>query len=328
MQQHYRILYESASLPPTLHAEEHTAQIASDEARQRQERFKRGDIHLLSSSTTFEVGVDLGDLEAVFVRNVPPEPFNYTQRVGRAGRREIPGLAVTYCRRNPHDLYHYENPVERIIDSDVQAPRLQLRNQKIIVRHMAATALSAFFREVGNATRFGNVQEFVGDWQEPDAVSELRRFCGGDDALQSALRRIVPERMRAATGLVSGGWIDLVAGPESRLAEVELEVCADYRAMQDAKDALMREQPKGWTTKLGHIERRLRTIAEEQTLNFLSRKAAIPKYGFPVDVVELDTRSGQAHESVGVALQRDLSQAIAEYAPGGKVIADKRSGSP
>ena len=321
---HYRILYESASLPATLHAEEHTAQIASDEARQRQERFKSGDIHLLSSSTTFEVGVDLGDLEAVFVRNVPPEPFNYTQRVGRAGRRETPGLAVTYCRRNPHDLYHYENPVERIIDSPLQPPRLRVTNTKIVARHMAATALSAFFREVGNATRFVNVQEFAGDWQEPDAVSELRRFCRDNDAVPAALCGIVPEGMHEATGLIGGGWIDLVAGPESRLAEVELEVCADYRAMQEAKDALIREQPKGWTTKVGHIERRIRTIAEEQTLSFLSRKAAIPKYGFPVDVVELDTRSGQSRQSTGVALQRDLSQAIAEYAPGGKVIADKR----
>ena len=321
---HYRILYESASLPATLHAEEHTAQIASDEARQRQERFKSGDIHLLSSSTTFEVGVDLGDLEAVFVRNVPPEPFNYTQRVGRAGRRETPGLAVTYCRRNPHDLYHYENPEERIIDSVVQAPRLQLTNKKIVVRHMAATALSAFFRELGNATRFFNVQGFVGDWLAPDAVSELRRFCRGDDTVQAALCGIVPEGMHEATGLISGGWVDLVAGPESRLAEVELEVCADYRAMQEAKDALILDQPKGWTTKVGHIERRLKTIAAEQTLSFLSRKAAIPKYGFPVDVVELDTRSGQSRQSTGVALQRDLSQAIAEYAPGGKVIADKR----
>ena len=71
-------------------AEEHTAQIDSDEARQRQDKFKNGDIHLLSSSTTFEVGVDLGDLEAVFLRNVPPEPFNYTQRVGRAGDAILP----------------------------------------------------------------------------------------------------------------------------------------------------------------------------------------------------------------------------------------------
>ena len=321
---HYRILYESTSLPPILHAEEHTAQIASDEARRRQERFKRGDIHLLSSSTTFEVGVDLGDLEAVLVRNVPPEPFNYTQRVGRAGRRETPGLAVTYCRRNPHDLYHYENPVKRILDRVVQAPRLQVTNTKIVIRHMAAAALSAFFRETGNAARFTSVREFIGDWHEPDAVFELRNFCRGNTAVQSALSDIVPESMHEDTGLTSDGWIELIAGQESRLAEVELEVCADHRAMQEAKEILIRDQPKGWTTKVGHIERRLKTIAEEQTLSFLSRKAAIPKYGFPVDVVELDTRSGQARESTGVALQRDLSQAIAEYAPGGKVIANKR----
>lgn len=321
---HYRILYESATLPPTLHAEEHTAQIESDEARQRQEQFKNGAIHLLSSSTTFEVGVDLGDLEAVFVRNVPPEPFNYTQRVGRAGRRTTPGLAVTYCRRNPHDLYHYENPCERIIDRAVQAPRLRVTNTKIIVRHMAATALSVFFKDPANMARFTSVQKFVGDWQEPNAVSELRQFCRDKNAVRSALLDIVPQRMYEATGLIGHGWINHVAGPDSRLAEVEAEVCSDYRIMQDTMAELIEARLQGWTTKAGHIERRMKTIADEQTLKFLSRKAAIPKYGFPVDVVELDTWTGRSHASAGVALQRDLSQAIAEYAPGGKVIADKR----
>ena len=107
---HYRILYENKNLPPTLTAEEHTAQIENQAARERQDAFKKGSIHLLSSSTTFEVGVDLGDLDVVFLRNVPPEAFNYIQRAGRAGRRENSGLVVTYCRRNPHDLYHYEDP--------------------------------------------------------------------------------------------------------------------------------------------------------------------------------------------------------------------------
>ena len=45
---HYRILYESTDLPPVLHAEEHTAQIESNEAHHRQDRFKNGETHLLS----------------------------------------------------------------------------------------------------------------------------------------------------------------------------------------------------------------------------------------------------------------------------------------
>ena len=64
-------------------ARAHTAKVESEEARRRQDDFKSGKIHLLSSP--FEVGVDLGDLEVAFLRNVPPEPFNYTQRAGVSG---------------------------------------------------------------------------------------------------------------------------------------------------------------------------------------------------------------------------------------------------
>ena len=322
VENHYRILYENSDLPPVLHAEEHTAQIESNEARKRQDRFKNGYTHLLSSSTTFEVGVDLGDLEAVFLRNVPPEPFNYTQRVGRAGRRETPGLALTYCRRNPHDLYHFEDPKNRVIEGKVRPPRLRMTNTKIIMRHMVATALSAFFKAAKNGIRFKNVAAFVEDWSSPRAVSDLRQFCENNAVLRDSLRQIVPEHMQETTGFASDAWIEEIAGPQSRFASVEAEVCADYSDMSEAKDTLIRKQPSKWTTKVGQLERRMRTIKEEPVLNFLSRKAAIPKYGFPVDVVELDTRPRDGNPT-GVSLQRDLSQAIAEYAPGGKVVANK-----
>ncbi|MDE2822806.1 MAG: DUF1998 domain-containing protein, partial [Chloroflexota bacterium] len=317
-QNHYRMLYESHSLPPSLHAEEHTAQIDSDEARQRQDRFKNGFTHLLSSSTTFEVGVDLGDLDAVFLRNVPPEPFNYTQRVGRAGRRdENPGLALTYCRRNPHDLYHYADPKNRVIDGDVYPPRLQMTNEKIIVRHMVAAALSAFFKVPEYRTRFDTVETFVEDWSSPSATSDLRGFCAANTELKESLLQIVPQPMHGRTGLVTDAWIEMIAGVSSRLAAVEAEVCSDYHSMEERRKELF-AQRKG----TNRVEARMKTIAGERALNFLSRKAVIPKYGFPVDVVELETRSGDA-SARGVLLQRDLSQAIAEYAPGGKVVANK-----
>jgi hypothetical protein len=67
------------------------------------------------------------------------------------------------------------------------------------------------------------------------------------------------------------------------------------------------------------------TIASEDVLSFLSRKAVIPKYGFPVDVVELDTqRTQQNQEAFEVMLQRDLSIAISEFAPTSKLVANKK----
>ena len=314
---HYRLLYANTALPSALKAEEHTAQIDSDEARRRQDAFKSGRIHLLSSSTTFEVGVDLGDLDAVFLRNVPPEPFNYTQRVGRAGRREAMGLAVTYCRRNPHDLYHYEDPIKRVVNGMVHPPRLRMTNEKIVLRHMVATALSSFLRE--NPIRFASVEDFVKDWQEPRATPDLHEFCRANQDLVRSLREIVPEDMHERTGLSTDSWIDRIAGTESRLSSVEVEVRSDYLAMEALRKQYFDE---GQDKRVGGIGKRMRTIAKERTLDFLSRKAVIPKYGFPVDVVELDTRP-QDGNSTGVALQRDLSQAISEYAPGGKVVANK-----
>ena len=61
--------------------------------------------------------------------------------------------------------------------------------------------------------------------------------------------------------------------------------------------------------------------ATRKFLTFLSRKAIIPKYGFPVDIVQLDVHS--SYEASTVSLQRDLSRAIAEFAAGTSVVANK-----
>ena len=46
-----------------------------------------------------EAGVDIGALSIVLLGNVPPQRFNYQQRVGRAGRRGEPiASSLTLCR--------------------------------------------------------------------------------------------------------------------------------------------------------------------------------------------------------------------------------------
>ena len=92
---HYAKLYQSEEMKP-LHIKEHTAQLGREQQQKYQEMFINKKINALSCSTTFEMGVDVGDLETVFLRNMPPSPANYVQRAGRAGR----GLNTASCYRS------------------------------------------------------------------------------------------------------------------------------------------------------------------------------------------------------------------------------------
>ena len=82
---YYFNLFNESLIP--IRVEEHTAQLDPEKGRDYQNYFKKGIIYVLSCSTTFELGIDLGDLQAVAMSNVPPTVANYRQRSGRAGRR-------------------------------------------------------------------------------------------------------------------------------------------------------------------------------------------------------------------------------------------------
>ncbi|MDI6848758.1 MAG: DEAD/DEAH box helicase [Candidatus Saccharicenans sp.] len=315
---HYRSLYEE-DLPGMLRVEEHTAQLDKEKAREFQREFRSGKIHVLSCSTTFELGVDLGDLDTIFLRNVPPEAFNYAQRVGRSGRRSgYPGFAITYCRRGPHDLYHFSEP-ERMLTGKVRPPVLSLRNEKIITRHIAAVALFRFF--CAYPERFKNVEGLFKDLVNPSGTADLMNFLAEQqDELEKSLHAIVPVDMISQLGLDNGTWINRITGDESRFSLAEAELSSDYRTVirfeENARNARNYHDAE-WA------RRRAETIRSEEVLSFLSRKAIIPKYGFPVDVVELDTQRTH-QEAFEVLLQRDLSIAISEFAPTSKLVANKK----
>ena len=313
---HYRLLYQE-DLPDQFTCEEHTAQIDPELKTKFQEDFKAGRIHLLSCSTTFELGVDLEDLDVIFLRNVPPEPFNYAQRVGRAGRRAgHPGFALTYCRRRPHDSAHFQDPA-RMLAGKTRPPVLKLTNEKIVLRHVAAVALSEFFR--ANRLRFGKVKDLIGDFQYPHAVSDVRRFLEGQESsVTQKLRSVVPDEIRGKLGLDDGSWIDRLTSGDAPLARAELSVSGDYQRLSRIEDQYREERDY---TGAKWAQRRAETVARESVLDLLSRKAIIPKYGFPVDVVELDLLNERGR---GVNLQRNLNIAVAEFAPGSKVVANKK----
>lgn len=126
-----------------LRPREHSAQVPAQERERIEQLFKSDSeaINTLVCTPTLEMGVDIGGLDTVLLKNVPPLPANYWQRVGRAGRRMRLAVNVTYARAVTHDRQYFQQP-ERLLGGHVEAPRFNLRNELMIEKHVRAAVLT------------------------------------------------------------------------------------------------------------------------------------------------------------------------------------------
>jgi len=318
---HYRTTYRTMR-PVPLRSQEHTAQWKSTEAAQVQQDFIHGEINALSCSTTFELGVDVGDLQAVLLRNMPPSTANYVQRAGRAGRRSgSAALVVTYAQRRSHDLAKFADP-RSMMSGEVRAPFVPLVNERIDRRHAHSVALAAFFRWLFETT--STIHRTAGEFFLPDdsgreaAVTQVRGFLTPvPPQVRASLERVLPEQVKAEIGLAEDEWVDALV---DLLESVRLELASDVgeleKLLDEAAGLKNFRRAEGYTRVINTLKRR-------DLLGFLANRNVLPKYGFPVDSVELRTSYSLAAHQVGARLElsRDLSQAIYEYAPDASIVA-------
>jgi very-short-patch-repair endonuclease len=136
-----------------IEAREHTAQVPYEERQEREKRFREAELPVLYCSPTMELGVDISQLNAVNMRNVPPTPANYAQRSGRAGRSGQPALVFTYCTTgSPHDQYFFQRP-QRMVAGAVAPPRIDLANEDLIRAHVHAVWLAESGLSLGRSLK-------------------------------------------------------------------------------------------------------------------------------------------------------------------------------
>ncbi len=314
---HYYNLYKVLK-PNGMIVREHTAQLSSDKAYEYQKKFKDKKINVLSCSTTFEMGVDVGSLETVFMRNMPPSPANYAQRAGRAGRSlKSAAYAITYCPNSSHDLNYFKNPIA-MIKGTIKPPYFNVSNDKILLRHIYASAFSHFWKLYPELYK-GNIGEFM----DADGFEKLRDYlCLHPENLRDYLMKIVPVDIQDYFGIQSFAWIDNLFCDEEEtkgLCNIVIDKYKDDIAeLEKAKTELVRDNKSG----VDRIIRSISTIKDQKIIEFLSKNNLIPKYGFPVDTVEL--KGATISSGSSLRLNRDLFSAISEYAPESEIVADGR----
>lgn len=331
-----------------INAEEHSGQIDGDTRKDLEVRFRdKGDVNVIVCTPTMELGIDIGSLSAVYMRNVPPSPSNYAQRAGRAGRKSQSSMVSTFCgvgmKRGPHDQYFYRYPKD-IISGKISVPRFMLNNQTLVRSHIHSLIIESVTLKIPQ-----KISQII----NMEAMPTLPMFSDIDKALSDEIidknevsglvdsnRRKIIDNIKQAMSMEINAfdWFD-----EKYIEEVVdtfvtdldntfnpfrkdfidlteevrgLDIWIRNSKMEPKKRQTYKARRESIETKMAKMQSGNNEYA---TYSYISEQGFIPNYGFPTltTTLSLIQRGGKAREEKD--LTRDQSKALREYAPGNSI---------
>ncbi len=109
------------------------------ERRALEAAFKKGEIAVLVSTNALELGIDIGDLDAVILVGYPGSMMSFWQRAGRAGRGGRRALVAWIPREDPLDEYFLNRP-DLLVYGEPEAAVADPFNPYLYPPHLHAAA--------------------------------------------------------------------------------------------------------------------------------------------------------------------------------------------
>ena len=264
-------------------AAEHSAQLGRQTLEEYTEQFKGGNpnypgkLNILNCSTTMEMGVDIGDIEIVFLANVPPAASNYLQRAGRAGRfGQSQAAAFTTCIGSISGMEAFYSPETMLVDTAVK--QMPKDSEVVVQRHIN----SFFFRDfvINDGIRVNvttTAEDFFFSAAGPSVcdtfIAHLNTLSANMPASFTAL---FPQRQYQASLQKTIARINEIAGHFNTV----------YRDLQDA--IVILQASNGTQQQIMAAQYQLLRFADQELLSYLSEMQFFPNASMPTGIVEFD----------------------------------------